>query len=114
MALTSEVHPYEILIRLSDTGVVGAHYVEREVIKKDGVEISSSVSNPQPIPVDGTVLSATLANALNQITAMLVDAAALTEAHDAAVRATTEANAKVDQLNSEVEALQSATTAMAQ
>lgn len=71
MALQERVRGEEILIRLSESGVAGAHYQTITEILRDGVVISASMNPPVPLNLTGegpehlvTLLGETAATAL--------------------------------------------------
>jgi hypothetical protein len=76
MALIERNRDYEILIRISEDGSVGSHYVSITEIVKDGVVINASLS--QPIAL-GEVGGTTLNDKLGEISAnTLISNASLT------------------------------------
>lgn len=65
--INETTEPYEILVRYEGGGFKGAHYVERTIIRRDGVEIHSTVGSAQPIPADSPLFEAAGLAAINRV-----------------------------------------------
>lgn len=82
-AITETTEPYEILVRYESGEFKGAHYVERTVIQRDGVEIHSTTSAAQPIPADSPLFEAAGLDAINRVGVVEVELASEKSWHEA-------------------------------
>lgn len=111
---TEETHLYEILIRVSDTGLWTAQYQNLNVVKKDGAVISATVSDVAPLTPDD-------AAAFEVVTQLVGEASArnmtmvpqLQELVSEQAELIIELRGKLAEAQNEMEALRAASTVLA-
>lgn len=117
-AFTEETHLYEILIRVSNTGVWAAQYQNLTVVKKDGEVISAATSDVAPLTPDDTASFEVVSQLIGEASARnMTILKQLLETETAQIELIAELNGKVveqavaiEELKGQLEKLKSGST----